>query len=152
MGIVVRRIQVEDILCAPNSKEIINAYWRECALTPFGAAKPDLPGYKQMEAAGFLKAVGVFDNEKIVGGAFVLLTKLAHYSKMSAAVESLFVLPEARKKGAGTKLLREIRAIAKEAGAPGVFISAPVGGQLERLGRAAGWQNTNTVFFLENEQ
>ena len=151
MGIVVRRIKVEDILCAPNSKEILDAYWRECALPAFGEAKPDLSGYKQMEKSGFLKAVGVFDGEKLVGGSYIVLTKLGHYSKMSAAVESLFVLPEARKKGAGTKLLREIRALAKESGAPGVFISAPVGSQLERLGRAAGWQNTNTVFFVESK-
>ena len=28
MGIVVRRIKVEDILCAPNSTEILDAYWQ----------------------------------------------------------------------------------------------------------------------------
>ena len=110
MGIVVRRIKVEDILCAPNSKEILDAYWRECGMSAFGEAEPDLSGYKQIEAAGFLKAVGVFDGERLVGGSYIVLTKLGHYSKMSAAVESLFVLPEARKKGAGTKLLREILA------------------------------------------
>ena len=151
MNIDVRRIKVEDIFCAPNAKEIIDVYWKECAVAPFGKANPDFAGYRQMETAGFLKAIGAFEGEKLVGGAFVLLTRIPHFSKMSAVAESLFVLPEARKKGAGTKLLQEIRAIAKESGAPGVFISAPVGSQLERLGRAAGWQNTNTVFFVESK-
>lgn len=136
-----------EIWAAKGVQEIIAECYDECANKSMGIAKPDLEVYELYENVGAIKAVGVFDGEKIVGGVAVLISPMAHFSTRGAVVESLFLLPKYRHSGAGLRLLAEAKRIAKESGTPGLYISAPKNSRLEAMLNANGVKQTNSVFF-----
>jgi GNAT superfamily N-acetyltransferase len=77
----------------------------------------------------------------------VLKPVIPHYGVAIAVTESFFVGKEYRKSGAGLKLLRAAEAHAE--GAPGLLVSAPVGGTLAEVLPHLGYRETNRVFFKE---
>jgi hypothetical protein len=100
-----------------------------------------------MENCGVMRSFGVFDGEKMMGFATVLNPILPHYSKRMASAECIFVAKLSRPFGAGTRLMRAIRAYAKESHCAGVMYSAPVGSQFEKvLMRSRRYLRTSSVF------
>ena len=145
--LIFKRMRAAELMDAPGFDEAVDRYWVECANRAMGPANPDQDAYRLMDAAGLSRAVGVFDGERLIGGAILLINNMPHFSVKGAVVESIFVLPEYRRRGVGARLLNELKAMAKAYGCPGVYLSAPVGSRLERLLRLKGIQQTNSVFF-----
>ena len=142
-----KRMTPLEIWGADGIQNIIEQCYEECANKAMGAAKPDLELYEIYQNAGMIKALGVFDGKSLVGGVAILFSPMAHFAKRGATVESLFLLPKYRHLGVGRRLIAEAKALAKEAGVLGLYITAPKGSRLEAMLIASGVRQTNTVFF-----
>ena len=95
-----------------------------------------------------MQVFGAFVGSCFAGYAILLVTVLPHYSAPVATLESFFVSAMYRHTGAGLKLLRAAEAAARDKGAVGLLVSAPIGGQLaEVMARMRSYRETNRVFF-----
>lgn len=149
MNIEVKNVPVRQILSDPNFETIMQACWQECANRSMGAASINPEYYETAEKSGLLHAAAIYSDGVLVGGVTVLVTQFPHFSVRGACIESLFLLPEYRNSRGGLMLLKAAKNMARVAGAPGLYISAPAGSALEKLARAKGLRHTNTVFFEE---
>jgi GNAT superfamily N-acetyltransferase len=130
----------------PGLDALIDEYADECAIAGLPPPKPDRALYDRLYASGAMRVFGVFDRGEMAGFAVVLIHQNPHYGVPLAVVESLIVAKEKRKTGAGLRLLSEVEAAAKAAGAAGVLLSAPTGSVAARV-MASRYRATNRVFF-----
>lgn len=108
------------------------------------ALKPDVARYKQLEDAGALVTLVLYDDDVIVGYSVTILTHALHYEDLAMAVNDLiFVRRDLRKGRWGFKLIAETERIAKERlGGRPVLITfhgkpdTPFAGIMPRLGYA----------------
>lgn len=148
-NLIVRRVTPDEVASSPEFERLISAYWEECANRALGTAMPDLDQYRALSASGALRGAAAFDGDRMVGFVSVLAISYPHFSKVCASVESIYLDPSCRHTGGGLMLLKAAREMANEAGAAGLYISAPIGSRLESIARAKHWRNTNSVFFIE---
>src|SRR5690606_4232312 len=93
--------------------------------------------YLALERAGIVSMFGARVDGVLVGFIVLLTSMNPHYSVVLGAVESSFVAAAHRKSGAGVKLLREARRAAKDRGAVGLLVSAPLGGMRAAVRRGS---------------
>ena len=146
-SISIKPCSVADIESAPNVADLLAEYAEESALDALGGANPQWETYRQMEAVGVARVLGAFQREKLVGFLVLLVSIVPHFGKLLASTESFFVAKSARKTGAGLKLLREAENIARDTGAVGFFVSAPMGSRLAKVLPGVGYRETNRMFF-----
>lgn len=143
----IRPCLVSDLQQAPNLVALLDEYRAECGIPELGPADPQFATYRQIEAAGLLFALGAFAGDDLVGFALVLISDLPHFGKRVAVTESLFVAAAARKGGAGVRLLAAVEQGAKERGAVGVLVSAPVASRLATVMQYTCYREASRVFF-----
>lgn len=147
MSITVKTCTVDTMENDRCFTALINGYAEESVIPELGKANPQLGMYRKLESAGVLTVIAAYREEILQGFiAFVVLPS-PHQGATIATVQSFYVHPEYRKQGAGLKLLREAERIAKEKGAIGVFVSAPLGGKLASVLPRKGYRPTNLSFF-----
>lgn len=150
MNLKLNRVSVAQVFDAPGFAALVEQYTAEsCRDAGLIGALPDRDRYEAMEAVGLMRCAAAFaDDGGIVGLCFVLISPVPHYKdRVIATVESIFLLPAYRKGGAGLALLDEAKLIAQEAGAAGLYVSAPSGGRLERILPRIGFAETNRIFY-----
>jgi GNAT superfamily N-acetyltransferase len=145
--VTTRPCTVAEVQKAPNIAALLEEYGAESSIGGIGPQSAQFETYAQWEAIGILRMLGAFRQDELVGLVIVLCSVLPHYGKKVATTESFFVTQSARKSGVGLRLLREAERVARDWGAVGFLVSAPVGGQLEKVLPCAGYVNTNHVFF-----
>lgn len=133
-----------EILAEENSG-LISAYAAESAIAGMPEPRGVLPMYQLLEQTGAARIFGAYRNGLLIGFAVALQQTLPHYGTKTTITESLFVLPEHRKTGAGAKLIRCIETAWPDSS--GVLISAPAGGVLTLVLPGMGYRHTNQVFF-----
>lgn len=138
---------VAEFEALPNADALLAEYARESALADLGPACPQWDTYRRMEAAGVVRMLVARRAGEVVGLLVLILSAVPHFGRLIASTESYFVASAARKSGAGLLLLREAERIAREAGAVGFFVSAPVGGRLAQVLPGVGYRETNRLFF-----
>lgn len=143
----VKPYAIAELEAEPNLAELLGEYAQESALEDLGTANPQFATYKQMEAMGVAHLLGAFEGDTLVGFLVLLVSVVPHFGKPIASTESYFVARAARKTGAGLKLLHEAEQIAREAGAVGFFVSAPMGSRLAQVLPGVGYRETNRLFF-----
>ena len=143
----IRPITFAQIEQSPAAPQLFAEYAAESAIAELGTPHPNAAYYAQLEAAGSLFGFGAFVDDELAGFFMLLVAHVPHWQFPTATAESFFVSKAHRKSGAGLKLLRAAETKAKEAGAAGLFISAPVGSVLERVMQGTGYRQTNSVFF-----
>ena len=145
----IRTITVDEAFDSPMFVALCDEYRAESLRNPdLMGALPDRDGYARMIDIGMLHPLGVFIEDELVGLCAVMVTPVLHFGgKVIASTETLFIAEAHRTGTAGLKLLRAAEGIAVEAGAGGLYITAPVGGRLERLLPHVGYHETNRVFF-----
>lgn len=147
--IEVAPITVDAAFDSPQFADLCAEYQAESLRNPgLAGALPDRAGYARMAEAGLLYPLGVFADGVMVGFCAVIVAPVLHFGgKRVANTETLFVARAYRAGGAGLKLLRAAEQIAADAGAEGLYVTAPTGGRLERLLPHAGYHETNRLFF-----
>jgi GNAT superfamily N-acetyltransferase len=145
---IVRPCAFAELEKEPNIAELGAEYAAESTTAELGPANPQWRMYEALEAAGVAKLLCAYHGEAMVGFLLLLVSVVPHFGLTIATTESFFVARAARKSGAGLMLRREAERMARDMGAVGFFISAPMGSRLaEVMGKAKGWRETNRVFF-----
>jgi len=147
--ITIRHCTIADIEASPNLDALLAEYVAESAIPELGELGAQADVYRAIEANGVLRVIAAYQDDQLVGFVFLLMSVLPHFGRPVGTTESLFVAKAARKTGAGLQLIRAAEVLAKELGAKGFFISAPVGGVLERVMPGIGYRETNRVFFKD---
>ncbi|WP_334157910.1 GNAT family N-acetyltransferase [Oryzomicrobium sp.] len=145
--VAIRLCTVADLEASPCLGALLDEYAQESAIEGLPHPSAQMPFYRQSEAAGVLSCLGAYRGADLIGFLLILAPVLPHYGVRMAAAESFFVAGQARKSGAGLKLLRAAEAHAKTLGAPGLLVSAPSGGRLADVLPGVGYRETNRVFF-----
>ena len=147
-GCLIKPCTAAEIL-SPANAHLIEEYSAESAIAGMPHTVARLEAYRKLEEAGMMRCYGAYDGPKLIGFTSVLISVLPHYGAPTAIVESIFVQAQSRKGGAGTLLLKTVEQHARERGAVGILISAPVDGSLSRLlgHDRSGYRHTNQVFF-----
>src|ERR1017187_4336871 len=144
----IRKTSVDEIFENANWPNLFAHYAGESAMLGMPPPKADFEHYKKLELAGLLETAGAFSDGKLVGVIAVVVGSLPHYSQYVSTTESFFVLKEYRRQGTGKKLLALGKAFTFQKGAPGLFVSAPIGSALEKvLSHDTAFTAKNTVFF-----
>lgn len=145
----VRPITVDEAFDSPVFVALCDEYRDEALRTPgMMGTLPDRQAYERMVGAGLMQPLGVFMDDELVGLCAVLITPVPHFGGLViASTETLFVAQAHRAGGVGLQLLRAAEDLAVQAGAPGLYVTAPVGGRLERVLPGMGYRETNRVFF-----
>jgi len=145
--LTIRKTTISEFFGADNIQTLLDKYAEESAMhgLPHPKAKIDL--YEQLERVGILYPISAFLDDVLIGFIFIVSPIMPHYSERISTAESFFVAKEHRKTGAGTKLRHAAEQYAKEIGALGLLMSAPLGSDLAEVLPRVGYVETNRVFF-----
>jgi GNAT superfamily N-acetyltransferase len=143
----IRRGTVLELECAEGMDRLLAEYSAESAIKEIGPHNPQWQSYRAMEQAGMLSTFIASDGDQVVGFLLLLLPVLPHFGRCVAVTESYFVAQAHRKTGAGTHLRLAAEAAAAAAGARGMLMSSPEGGQLGQVLPRVGYRKTNETFF-----
>ena len=143
----IKRILFAELSTRPEFDFLVSEYADECQISGLPRCVYDSSTYYSLENLGMIHFTAAFVNDSLVGFSSLIVTKMPHYSQILAVTESLFVSKEHRGSGAGMMLIREMEFIARDTGAIGILVSAPMGGRLNELMPNIGYSHTNEVFF-----
>lgn len=145
----IRAVSVAEVFDSGMFVALCDEYRAESLRNPnLMGSLPDRDGYTRMVEIGLLRPLGVFDAGELVGMCAVMVTPVLHFGgKVIASTETLFVAKAHRAGGVGLRLIRAAEQAALDAGAAGLYVTAPVGGSLERLMPRVGYRETNRVFY-----
>lgn len=147
-NVTVRTCRAVELELAPSFAALMAEYLAESGRAITADPSPQIATYKAQEAADTMKFAGVWDGGgELVGMLVVALSVVPHFGMTVATTETLFVSAKARKTGAGKALLSLADDMARESGAVGVLVSAPVGGVLAKVLPRSGFKHTNELFF-----
>ena len=149
MSAIVRPCSVAEVERNANFPVLAREYAAESAIAGLPAPVEKIASYRLIEQSGCFRCYGAFLGEALIGFLAVLTPVIPHYGIAVAVCESFFVGQAHRKSGAGIRLLRAAERHAREAGSPGLLVSAPYGGRLARVLPHLGYRETNRVFFKE---
>lgn len=142
----IRPCTVAEVEASDTLPALLAAYAEESHIPELGTPSANFAAYRAMEAAGSLRIVGAFAPE-LVGFAILLVYGLPHYAgRLVGSIESFFVVPDARQRGTGMKLLREAEELARSMGSTALMVGAPVGSRLDSVLQHSIYRPTNRVF------
>lgn len=147
--LVIKKCTISDLEASPNIQDILAEYAAESSPSIKGLPRPlaKVDTYKHLESMNAIHTIGAFLNDLLIGYIIIVAPVMPHYSIRIAVSESFFVLKGYRKTGAGTKLRIAAEDWSKEAGAYGLLMSAPAGGDLAEVLPRVGYAETGRVFF-----
>lgn len=145
--LTVRACTVDELSQAPAFAALSAEYVAESGRAITADPAPQLATYKAKESDGTMRFAGAWCGNDLVGMMVVALAVVPHFGMTVATTETLFVSAQHRKTGAGKALLRLADDIARDCGAVGVLVSAPVGGVLAKVLPRSGFRHTNELFF-----
>ena len=146
---MIKTISPDEFWSYPEVHELIEGYTAECHISGLPPVNPDVQMYRALHQMGAMKVLASFSDDTIIGFAVVMISPVAHYSARLAVMESVYVDKKHRHGGTGGRLIKAAEAEALEAGATGLFVSAPSGGVLEAAmnGNKIGYAHSNSVYF-----
>lgn len=147
MEITVNHTKFSTIANSPDFMSLVSEYEIESANDEIGPVSPQIQTYLSMEDAGVLHAFEAKNNDQMIGFYLLLTPVLPHFGKKVGVTESYFVSAKYRKTGAGIRLLKIAEQFAKNDGCEGILVSAPVGGQLEKVMCKSKYRDVSHVFF-----
>lgn len=150
MSMVIKESSVDNLIADPSFADLLNNYANELAVKGLPHPKAKIEMYRQLEILGKIHPIAAYFDNILIGFVNVLMSENPHYGICIAVTESFFVLKKYRKTGAGIMLRREAELKAKSLSSPGIFISAPSGGNLAMfLEGSKDYKETGRTFFKE---
>lgn len=149
MSVSIRKTSVAELEATPNFQDVLDQYAAVSQMTGMPPATAQLETYRKLESVGVLHVFGAFhDYDHLAGFITVLISELPHYGVSTAVCESFFVAEHMRNTGAGLKLKGVAEEFSRSVGAKGMFISAAVNSDLDRMMSALhGYTATNRIYF-----
>lgn len=146
----IREILYAELETSDGFQDLINEYTTEAATQVTPNAKPDSERYRLMTELGAIRMIGAFDGDKVVGLAGVVVAKTQmHSTAPICSIESFYLRKNWRKGPAGLQLLNGAKAIAKDAGAPGLLITTPKDSIFNALLGALGMSHIQNVWWCD---
>jgi GNAT superfamily N-acetyltransferase len=146
-GLDLRSCSVADLPEMAGFGAFAAEYAAESAIDGLPLPAARLANYLPLERVGALHTIRAAVAGRLAGVITVLAPMNPHYGVPIAVSESFFVAKPHRRTGAGLKLLRAAEDKARELGAPGLLVGAPVEGDLFKVLPRVGYRETNRVFF-----
>ena len=148
MAVEIRPCTYDEAAAIPAFYVLVSAYADESATAGLPRPNGDADSYRMLEQAGLMQGFLAFEGGDLIGFANCLVSKLPHYGKKIATMESWFVGEGHRSSGAGFKLKAAVEAWAVDSGATGIFISAPIGSALAVvMSLLRNYNETHAVYF-----
>lgn len=144
----IHKASVDDVMGAPEFATLIEGYASESAIDGLPPPLAKLESYRSLEFTGAIHAFSAVQDGALVGFITVAVPPSLHFSVPLAVTESFYVAP-AHRGMTGIRLLAAAEKLAKEAGSPGLLVSAPLGGRLCDLLPKVGYRPTSCIFFKE---
>ena len=142
---MIRPVSYTEILDAPNAGELLDEYSAECSLPELGKPDPQRALYLLLENSGGFQAFGVYEVDRLIGFACVLIYPLPHYGKRVAATESIFISMGYRSRSRGVELMNYIENYARIQGCEAFLYSAPKGSRFDTL-LSITYRHTNNTY------
>lgn len=143
----VQASSVAELEAADTFDALLAEYAAESSVRGMPPPAAKMETYRHLESVGMLHVISATHEGELIGFITVLASPLPHYGAVVAVSESFFVAKAHRKTGAGLRLLREAEGRGRALGSPGLFVSAPFGGDLFQVLPRVGYAETNRVFF-----
>lgn len=145
----VKQIPLASLMARPEFMPLADAYAKEAGNPEFGEWRINKAWYLDYESTGIGQAFGVFEDGKLVGFAYAILSVQPHFTETTVlAVDAIYVAPEARKRNAGLALLQALKAYAKAMKADGLLLGAKLNTDAYRLYEAVA-KPMNTLFWWQ---
>lgn len=144
---MISKVPIGDVLDAPEFPALIAQYAAESAVEGMPPVDVKMETYRLLELTGQLHTFWAEHAGEMVGFITVAVQASLHFGAPLAVTESFFVAEGHRKGGTGLKLLAAAEGIAKQLGAPGLFVCAPNASRLIEVLPRRGYRQTNAVFF-----
>jgi GNAT superfamily N-acetyltransferase len=139
---------VEEIRTAPNLEELVSEYAHEVRIADMPWPRVEWPIYQGLERAGALHVFAARnDDGTLIGFVVMIVSMMPEYGVRLACTEAFFVAQASRGSGAGLQLLMAADAKAREVKAPGLAVSAPLGGKLAEVLPKCGFREIGRTFF-----
>jgi len=139
---MIRPVGYSEILDDPNWPTLLAEYAAECSLPELGEPSPQRELYELLEKSGGFQAFGVYEGDRLIGFACVLIYVLPHYGTKIAASESMFVTYGSSE---GLDLKETMKNHARRMGCSQFIWSAPVGSRFDLL-LSRLHRHTNNVY------
>jgi GNAT superfamily N-acetyltransferase len=144
----VQAATVEEIRSAPNLDDLVTEYAHEVRIPEMPWPRVDWTVYQRLEQAGALHVFAARDDdETLVGFVVMIVSVMPEYGVTLACTEAFFVAAASRGSGAGLQLLNAAERRAREVKAPGLAVSAPLGGKLAEVLPKCGFREIGRTFF-----
>jgi GNAT superfamily N-acetyltransferase len=144
---IVEACTSDDIRLAHNLDDLLVEYALEARMPEMPWPRVDWLTYQLMERAGTLNVFSAREDGELVGFVVLIVTMMPEYGVKLACTEAFFVAKAWRHTGAGLKLLAAAEARARELKAPGLAVSAPLGGKLAEVLPKCGFRHVGQTFF-----
>jgi len=151
---IIEACSPDDIRTAPNFDDLVVEYALEAGMPEMPWPRVDWQTYRTMEEVGTLHVFAARDKVAsdagpgvLAGFVVVIMTMMPEYGVRLACTEAFFVAKAYRSTGAGLKLLAAAEAWARSHKAPGLAVSAPLGGKLAEVLPKCGFREVGRTFF-----
>lgn len=144
-----RLIPFSEAASNPSFDDYVAEYAEECEDENIATPMISLERYTELDKAGHLRCIGVFDGDVLAGLTVLHIAQSQHYDFPLVGVDSFYLRKPWRKGRIGLDLLGAMKAVAIKEGAPGLPIMAPVGSKLERLCHLLGLPQTHSAFWCK---
>jgi len=144
---IIEACSPDDIRTAPNFDDLVVEYALEAGMPEMPWPRVDWQTYTMMERAGTLHVFSAREDGVLAGFVVVIMTMMPEYGVRLACTEAFFVAKAWRSTGAGLKLLAAAEAWARSHKAPGLAVSAPLGGKLAEVLPKCGFREVGRTFF-----
>lgn len=145
----IRISSTDDFFAHVDSARLLAEYAAECRNPELPPPNPDPVMYRALQVAGLLHVLTVHEGDEMIGFACVVVSVNPHYNVPLANTESLFVAAGHRGGYVGVKLLDAVKDLAREKGAHGLYVVAPIGTRLPGVLYCRGYRETNSVHFTK---
>jgi len=142
-------ISVDKLIADQEELNLFIEYSSEGKIEIVDDQLPDYEMYYVMEESGALTVIGSYEEDVLVGFIIMIVTKMPHYSSISATFDSFFIHKDYRDHGRGRDLVKYSESIAVDQGASISMMYAPKDSRLSKAARLFGYKDTNTIYTKE---
>lgn len=143
----INRTTVATIIKDPAFAGLCERYSNECRIREIPNGRVMLERYQSLDEQGDLAVLEARLDGVLVGFAAVQFTMFKHHGYPMAMLDAVFLDKPARQGTRGARLVKQAKQVASDNGAPGLWLSAPVGSNMAGLAKALGFRETNIVYF-----